>query len=199
MLSRCSKKNLILIGAVYFLSLLMGCASTQEVTAPSTPSPVTGPEPSAPIPPKAVISDWTTAHSGAFYYNREPVFFGIGQASGMNSATLLRATADNQAQTEMARVLKIYFGRLISASGWQAEQEEKQLLINNLSQTCLQKARIVDHRFDERGKRLQALCNLSLQSLNQTIETFPHLNRALKQELLNRSQSIHQQMATGAQ
>jgi hypothetical protein len=116
----------------------------------------------------------------------------------MSSATLLRATADNQAQAEMARILKAYFGRLVSASGWQAEQEEKQLLIQHLSQAALQKARIVDHRMDARNKRLQALCDLPLATIDATIATFPHLNRALRDELLNRAQSVHQQMAAAA-
>ncbi len=137
---------------------------------------------------------WVADQSGAYTRGRERVFYGIGKASGTRSITLLRATADNQAQAEMARVLKAYMSALAQSSKavGSAELEQALLIFTN---TAARKAQIVDHWLDPRTNTLYALSRLDLSTFRQLLQTDPQLGSALRNEMLGYTEQVHDQMA----
>ena len=151
----------ILIGAL----LLGGCVKQKQVAAVS-PTP------------------WRTLASGAYMVDKDRMFYGIGKASGLRSATLLRATADNQAQAEMARIVGSYLGELSHAAGYPLTQDQDQETINALNATILRHARISEHRYDESSGVLYALCSLELSTLRQVISQMAYLDDNYRKNLL---------------
>lgn len=141
-----------------------------------------------------VPMDWTAATSGAYASDQGRVFFGIGRASGLRSATLLRATADNQAQSEMADIVKGYLASLADASGIDISRSESRQMLYDLSRAVMKQARIVDHRYSDDAGMVMALCRLDLETLKQVLAANPYADPAVSKRLLLQAEKIHAQM-----
>lgn len=57
---------------------------------------------------------WVLGGTGVHAAGGQRVLVGVGQVDGMRNVALARATADNRARAELARVLEIYFGTLLA-------------------------------------------------------------------------------------
>ncbi len=179
----------MLIGCIA-LAFGSGCTALQTRSTTSSSESRSGAVPSPAVPSPAAPSDWTMAASGAYMGERGRVFYAIGNAGGMHNTTLLRATADNQAQEEMSRIMSSYVRALAQAAGPEAEGAPLHLLIKS----ALQKARIVDHRPGQTGG-LMALCRLDLATFKQIISAEGELDTALRKRMLAEADRVHDEMA----
>jgi hypothetical protein len=140
---------------------------------------------------------WTHLDSGAYAVDGSRMFYGIGRASGLHSVTLLRATADNQAQVRMAHVIESYLRMLTHAAGsvpaqdQGLEQDRIQEVVAELTESALKLARISDHRYREAQGILLSLCSLDLSSLKQVIQTSGRLDDSFRQRLLSQADQVY--------
>ncbi len=139
--------------------------------------------------------DWAVATSGAFTRDGGRLFFGIGRASGLRSTTLLRATADNQAQGEMADLLQVYLTSLAGAAGIDISRPENRQMLYEMRQDVMKQARIVDHRFSDGSGAVMALCRLDLEALKRVLETNRYADTAVTKRLLLEADQVHGKMA----
>lgn len=165
------------IGLLIAAGVLGGCAKTQIAAVSHT--------------------QWTQLNSGAYAVDGSRMFYGIGRASGLHSATLLRATADNQAQVQMAHVIESYLGLLTHAAGVVPTQDQGQErdrlreVIAELTESALKRARISDHRYTEAQGILLSLCSLDLSSLKEVIQTSADLDDFFRQRLLSQADRVY--------
>lgn len=138
--------------------------------------------------------DWTTTSSGAYAGDQGKVFLGVGRASGMRSATLLRASADNQAQSEMTGLIKTYLAALAGAAGIDTSRTESRQMLFDLGQGVLQQARIVDHRYLDDSGMVMALCRLDLESLKQVLADNRYADPSVTKRLLLQADKMHAEM-----
>jgi hypothetical protein len=169
------------VGILASLGLGAGCAMQQTTTV--TPTGV--------LPSTVAPSDWTRATSGAYVAEQGRVFYAIGTAGGMRNTTLLRATADNQAQTEMTRVLNAYVRALAQAAGTGGDEAPLHLIVK----AALQKAHIVDHRQGSGDSSLVALCRLDLSVFKQILAAESELDEALRARMLAQADRVHGELA----
>ena len=139
--------------------------------------------------------DWTVASSGAYSSDRGRFFWGIGRASGLRSTTLLRATADNQAQSEMADLLQVYLASLAGAVGIDTSRPENRQMLYEMRQAVMKQARIVDHRYSDGSGVVMALCRLDLEALKRVLETNRYADAAVTKRLLREADQVHGKMA----
>ncbi|MCJ8499354.1 hypothetical protein [Desulfatitalea alkaliphila] len=170
------------LGAILLLiiGLPVGCAKP-PIVAPNRPEPVPARE-------------WMYQESGAHINEAGPVFYGIGMAAGVRNTTLLRAAADNEARTEMGRILRAYINALGTEAGLDSEVNGDAQLLGTLSRNALQRARIVDHWRDDSDGNFKALCHLELAQLKKLIEAEFQLNPAQRAKMLQMADTVHQRM-----
>lgn len=174
--------SLHLVAAVFLSAgLLYGCVGRSLIV--STPS-------------------WYQLQSGLYETAEGKVFYGIGQAGGVQSLTLLRATADNHARKELARVLENYVSELAHAAAstsvqsWEAlSGEERQQILGMLVRSCLQKAVFSDHWNDTQKPRLLALCRLDLITFKQVLEDSPALDDSMRASMQAQAEALYSRLA----
>ena len=175
--------NLHLVAAIFLSAgLLYGCMGGRSLIV-STPS-------------------WYQLQSGLYETAEGKVFYGIGQAGGVQSLTLLRATADNHARQELAHVLENYVDALAhaaastSAPSWEAlSGGEQQQMLGMLVRNCLQKAVFSDHWNDTQTPRLLALCRLDLITFKQVLGDSPALDDSMRAAMLAQADMLYTRMA----
>jgi len=145
--------------------------------------------------------DWYARSSGPYMMSHERVFYGIGSAAGTGPSTLMRATADNRARAEMARILRRYLAALsrISPTMGARANEEREQLEGRLLQQALDRAVISDHWSQGPSNRLFALCEISLASFKQVLQEDASLDKALRTDLLTRAETAHAQLSQNFQ
>lgn len=163
------------------VALPAGCAKAPIVT-PTRPEPVPARE-------------WMYQESGAHISETGPVFYGIGVAAGVRNTALLRAAADNEARSEMGRILRAYVNALGAEAGLDSDAPADAQLLGTLSQNALQRSRIVDHWRDDGDGNFKALCHLELAQFKKLIESEFQLNPAQRAKMLQMADTVHQRMA----
>ena len=147
-----------------------------------------------PLPETSFEPDWVLAGSGAARTEQGRVFYGVGVASGLQSRLLLRATADNQAREELAKVIDRFIGALAFDQQGGSESPAGPVSFHSLIQTTLRDATVVDHWTDTRDGRLYALCRLGLTSVKEHLAHDRDLEMALRNAMLSRADQVHDQM-----
>ncbi len=186
---RAAGSTLVWMAIVAVAGFGTGCTALQTRATTASSGSWSGTAPAATSPSPAAPSDWTMAATGAYTGDRGRVFYAIGNAGGMHNLTLLRATADNQAQEEMSRILTRYVRDLAQAAGPDAEGAPLYLLVKS----ALQKARIVDHRQSQGG--MLALCRLELSAFKQILAAEGELDPALRKRMLAEADRVHAELA----
>ena len=143
--------------------------------------------------------EWVRSGSGAAETEQGRVFNGVGVATDIQSRVLLRATADNLAREELARVLE-HFVRVL-AQNERADHEHRgaddsavDVSFHSLIQTSLRNATIVNHWTDSRDGRMYALCRLNLMAFKEDLAHDRQLEMALRNAMLDRADRVHAQM-----
>ncbi len=154
-------------------SLVTGCAKRQIVSTPAF--------------------NWESP-TGAYMAGDQPVFYGVGKASGIRSTTLLRATADNQAQMALGRLIRNYTNRLAKAAGVVVAGEEELVAFSELVQGAVARARIVDHWYDADKGTLYALCRLDLELFQHLLQAGQYLDSGIQAQMLALSADVHARM-----
>ncbi|MBR9981812.1 MAG: hypothetical protein KFF50_12365 [Desulfatitalea sp.] len=171
------------LGIVMALWMGSGCAKPPLVT-PIDPE-------ITPVP----AHEWMRRQSGAHQTDAGQVFFGIGQADGLRNVSLLRATADNQARTEMARVLNAYVTSLAEAAGFDRQTEADRQSLSVLARAALQQARVVDHWYDAPSGLFKTLCYLDMGQFEQVLKSERQIDAPLRQRMLSLTGQVHQRQA----
>lgn len=138
--------------------------------------------------PSSHLPDWVTKGTGAFSGEKGKVFYGVGSASGIRNAALRRATADNRARSEIAKVFSTFVTRLdkdymasttagdMSASSEEQHVESVGKYFTNMELTGVQ---IVDHAVDVDGTEY-ALAMMDLAAFQGQMEKMKELNAKVR-------------------
>lgn len=147
-----------------------------------------------PIPstPPETRADWVHVGSGAYVDVHEKVFYGVGKASGIRNPMLLRSSADNQAQQEVARVVAEFISDLahgvtndIENEGW----------MHRVVHNSVADAVIIDHRQDSDNGYFYALSRLSLANVKSHLEVESALPQETRRAMLDHADEWHVRMA----
>jgi len=172
------------------LGLASGCAGTQPVTAKTPIQDLKAPE-------------WVVKGSGAFGGERGKVFYGIGSATNMQSS-LLRATSDNRARNEVAKVFQVYTSSLMkdymaSTSAGQAkvtsEEQHVEQAVKTVSAMTLSGVEIVDHWQNSATGELFSLARLDLAAFKDNLEKAKELDAKAKEYIRQNAERLHGQLA----
>ncbi len=108
---------------------------------------------------------------------------GVGMAPAMGDVSLQKATADNRARAEIARVLSTYVDAVIkdyTASTGNDADLSVEREIRSTTQLALSGARILGHWKDEDTGDVYAFAELDMDSVNKTLKTATSLSDAFK-------------------
>ena len=150
-----------------------------------------GPGRIAPTPP------WYTLKSGMYDVAGDRLFYGIGQADGVQNLTLLRATADNRARLELSSVLESFADELTrsaalgNAPEWASlSAGEHRQILGLLVRNALERAVISDHWSDSVEPRLLALCRLDLADFMQVLSDSDELDQNVRAALREQAEMV---------
>ncbi len=145
---------------------------------------------------------WYLLKSGLYDTDRGKVFYGIGQAGGVQNQALLRATADNHARKELVGVLEIYFSELARSAALETDPHwtafsigEQQQILGMLVRNCLQHAMVSDHWNDTHESRLLALCRLDMAAFKQVLSDSPALDEKARAAMWAEAERAHARLS----
>jgi hypothetical protein len=145
---------------------------------------------------------WHQLKSGLYDMAGDKVFYGIGQASGVQNQALLRATADNQARKELALVLENYASELARSATLETDPNwatlsigERQQILGMIVRHCLQQAMVSDHWNDMNQSRLLALCRLDLTTFKRVLSDSPALDEKTRAAMWAAAERTHARLS----
>lgn len=131
--------------------------------------------------------DWV--NKGTAYVNDRGgrLFHGVGAAGPMGDSSLQRATADDRARAEVARIFSSYVDvvsrdyQAASRSGERAASEQAvSRQIKNLTQVNLAGAKIVARWFDKRSQTVYAIAELDIKQVKETVGAAREMNEDVR-------------------
>jgi hypothetical protein len=148
-------------------------------------------------PPSVETPPRRSPSSGAYVTSSGRVFYGVGQAQGAGSATMLRATAANRARKEMARVLDAYVTELFKSTGTMPAMtvEQGEQVIGALVRRATQQSVISNAPRDPGTVQHHALCQLDLETLKQMLASHPLINDQSRSAMWSLAEQVHARMA----
>lgn len=177
---------LVVSGAVVF----SGCAGPPKITKTTPIQELGAPE-------------WVLKGSGAFGGERGRVFYGVASASGIQNASLLRATADNRARNEVAKVFQFYTASLmkdyaasITAGDFKATAEEQlvEQAIKTVTAMTISGVEIVDHWQHPVTGELFAMARLDLEAFKDNLDKVKELDAKVKEYIKKNAERLHQEL-----
>jgi hypothetical protein len=127
--------------------------------------------------------DWVNEGTQAVSDDDGRLIHGVGMAPAMGDVSLQKATADNRARAEIARVLSTFVDAVINdytASTGGAADLNVEREIRSTTQLTLSGARILGHWKDENTGDVYAFAELDMEAVNKTLETATSLSAAFK-------------------
>jgi hypothetical protein len=127
--------------------------------------------------------DWVNEGTQAVNDDDGQLIHGVGMAPAMGDVSLQKATADNRARAEIARVLSTYVDAVIrdyTASTGNETDLSVEREIRSTTQLALSGARILGHWKDEDTGDVYAFAELDMEAVNKTLETATSLSAAFK-------------------
>ncbi len=127
--------------------------------------------------------DWVNEGTQAVEDDDGRLIHGVGMAPAMGDVSLQKATADNRARTEIARVLSTYVNAVIK--DYVASSDSKADLnvereIRSTTRLALSGARILGHWKDEDTEDVYAFAELDMEAIDKTLGTAASLSAAFK-------------------
>jgi hypothetical protein len=170
---------LALAGAIG-MGLLAGCVAPMMVPDQATP--------------------WYLQSSGAYDTEDGKVFYGVGKAAPLQSHTLQRVSADNQARLEMARLLDRYsiaLARTAAAAdaGGPDGPDELAPVLKALVRQAMQQAIVTEHWADPQQGRLFALCRLNLVDFEAALKAQKELRADMRSVMERNLERVHTQLS----
>jgi hypothetical protein len=127
--------------------------------------------------------DWVNEGTQAVKDDDGRLIHGVGMAPAMGDVSLQKATADNRARAEIARVLSTYVDAVIkdytASTGSDADLSVERE-IRSTTQLALSGARILGHWKDEDSGDVYAFAELDMDAVTRTLETATSLSDAFK-------------------
>jgi hypothetical protein len=137
--------------------------------------------------------DWVSEGTQAVNNEEGRFIHGVGMAPEMGDLSLQRATADNRARTEIARVLSTYVNSTLndytSSTGYGAGVSVDRA-IESTTQLSLAGARILGNWVDKRTGNMYAFAELDLKTLDRNVATANNLSKAFK-DFYSRNADAH--------
>ena len=146
---------------------------------------------------------WVWKGSGAFDEDEGKVFYGVGIAAGIKNRALLRATADNRARVEVAKVLETYVAALAkdymastTAGDMSASSEEQHVeqALKSFTKATLHGATIVDHWVDPDDGTMFSLCKLNLAAFKETLDNYRELDSKVRDFVRQNAERLHSEL-----
>ena len=145
--------------------------------------------------------DWVVKGSGAFSNNdKERVFYGVGQVSGIKNMSLARSTADNRARAEIGKIFETYSASLMkdyaasTTAGDQtvaAEEQHVEQAIKTFSAATLNGVQVVDHWFHPTDGSIYALASLDLAAFTDSMNKAKDLNARVRDYVRANAEKAH--------
>jgi hypothetical protein len=127
--------------------------------------------------------DWVNEGTQAVNNDDGRLIHGVGMAPAMGDISLQKATADNRARAEIARVLSTYVDAVIrdytASTGSEADLNVERE-IRSTTQLVLSGARILGHWKDEDSGDIYAFAELDMDAVDKSLQTATTLNDAFK-------------------
>ena len=127
--------------------------------------------------------DWVNEGTQAINNEEGRLIHGVGMAPPMGDDSLQKATAENRARAEIARVLSTYvdasFSDFTATMGFDADANIERD-IQSTTQLALSGARILGAWKDKRTGNIYAAAELDLQTLKRSLATANNLNDDFK-------------------
>jgi hypothetical protein len=127
--------------------------------------------------------DWVNEGTQAVSDDDGRLIHGVGMAPTMGDVSLQKATADNRARAEIARVLSTFVDAVINdytASTGGAADLNVEREIRSTTQLTLSGARILGHWKDENTSDVYSFAELDMEAVNKSLETATSLSAAFK-------------------
>ena len=127
--------------------------------------------------------DWVNEGTQAVSDDDGRLIQGVGMAPPMGDISLQKATADNRARAEIARVLSTYVDAVIqdytASTGSEADLNVERE-IRSTTQLALSGARILGHWKDEDSGNVYAFAELDMDAVEKSLQTATALSTAFK-------------------
>jgi hypothetical protein len=127
--------------------------------------------------------DWVNEGTQAVSDDDGRLIHGVGMAPAMGDVSLQKATADNRARAEIARVLSTFVDAVINdytaSTGGTADLNVERE-IRSTTQLVLSGARILGHWKDEDTGDVYAFAELDMDAVDKSLETATALSDAFK-------------------
>ena len=127
--------------------------------------------------------DWVNEGTQAVNDDDGRLIHGVGMAPPMGDVSLQKATADNRARAEIARVLSTYVDAVISdytaSTGNEADLNVERE-IRSTTQLVLSGARMLGHWKDEDTGDVYAFAELDMDAVDKSLQTAAALSEAFK-------------------
>jgi len=141
--------------------------------------------------------DWV--NKGTSYVNDKDgrLFHGVGSASPMGDVTLQRATADDRARAELARIFSSYLD--VASNDYQSaarsgdskvSEEAVSRQIRNLSQVNLAGARVIARWQDRRTGIVYSIAELDMKQVKGTVSAAHDMNTDMRRYLESNADNI---------
>ena len=127
--------------------------------------------------------DWVNEGTQAVSDDGGRLIHGVGMAPPMGDVSLQKATADNRARAEIARVLSTYVDAVISdytASTGNETDLNVEREIRSTTQLVLSGARMLGHWKDEDTGDVYAFAELDMDAVDKSLETAAALSDAFR-------------------
>jgi hypothetical protein len=132
--------------------------------------------------------DWVNEGTQAVDNDDGRLIHGLGMAPPMGDISLQKATADNRARAEIARVLSTYVDAVIkdyTASAGSEADLNVERVIQSTTQLALSGARILGHWKDDDTGDVYAFAELDMDAVDKSLQTAAYLSEAFKDHYKN--------------
>jgi hypothetical protein len=138
-------------------------------------------------------------NKGTAYVNSKDgrLFHGVGSAGPMGDDSLQRATADDRARAEVARIFSSYldvvsndYQAAAKSGGDSVNEEAVSRQIKNLTKIDLAGTKIIAHWKDTRSNTLWAICELDVKTVKDIVAARQDMNENVQRYIQNNADNI---------
>ena len=148
--------------------------------------------------------DWV--NKGTAYVNDKDgrLFHGVGSAAPMGDPALQRATADDRARAEVARIFSSFmdvvsndYQSSAKSGDSQVSEENVSRQVKALTQVDLAGARIVAHWKDDRTNVLWSIAELDIKRVKETVGATGQMNENARRYIQSNADNVFDRLAAG--
>ncbi len=197
--------NKHILGSI-LVAILGGCASISEMTSPAS-SPVNQSDSQPQIPinsPEIKAPNWVLKGGGALTGGKEDRFFyGVGSAAGIEDTAIARATADDRARNDLAKMIsfdtkslnKDYsFHRTAGDSTAITDEQHIETVITTLTASTVAGIVIVDHWEHPRRNEIFSLAKLDLDWFKRNVDKYNELSKDIRNAVKEKTDKLHRDL-----